>query len=99
MSRSVWKQDGRTAERRADERDHLVGVYSRRCVALGYPTSIWAGADGHEHEVIGVYRSIAEARLREPWDDLEIVGRMLRFVRPGRPALCDVPARRDQRLE
>lgn len=80
----------RTAEQRADEAYSYVGVYSRAHVARGHPTMIWLGADGQEKEVTATYGSEAEAFAREPWGDLEIVGRVVKYLRPGRPDLAEL---------
>lgn len=87
MGRSDLSKQRRSAEKRAEEKEAYVGVYSVKSVARGNPTSIWLGVDGAEHEVIAVYKTESQARSQEPWDDLRVVGRVLRYVRPGRPAL------------
>ncbi len=77
----------RSAEDRLREQGYLVGVYSQKAVTCGCGTSIWLTEGGKEVEVIGVYSSEAQARSQERWKDLVVVGRVVRFLRQGRPEL------------
>ena len=75
----------RTAEQRANEATSLLGVYSKARVAKGNPTTIWLGVDGQEKEITATYASEDEAFAHEDWGEVEVVGRVVKYLRPGRP--------------
>ena len=77
----------RSAEERLRAQGHLIGVYSQKAVTFGCGTTIWLTENGKEVEVTGVYSSEAQARSQERWRDLVVVGKVVRFLRDGRPQL------------
>jgi hypothetical protein len=74
-------------EERLHTEGYVVGVYSRRDVARGRGTSIWLTDTGKEVEVVAVYVSEVQARSFERAPDLTVVGKVVRFLRQGRPQL------------
>ncbi len=77
----------RSAEDRLRAQGHLIGVYSQKAVACGCGTTIWLTEGGKEVEVTAVYSSEAQARSQERWKDVVVVGKVVRFLRAGRPQL------------
>ena len=59
------------------------GFYSQQAVDKGFPTHIWKSPSGIEREVTGVYWD-EEAETCK-WTDKMFVGRVIEFVRQGRP--------------
>jgi hypothetical protein len=66
---------------------YVVGVYTRRDVSRGRGTSIWLTDTGKEVEVVAVYVSEVQARSFERAPDLTVAGKVVRFLRQGRPQL------------